>query len=90
MTCYANIGDAYMQLGNYKKAAEYYKKATASKVNDFSTPIFLMKNALAYEKAEDYASALKIYEQIEKEFPNAPESRDIEKYITKAQMNLKK
>jgi len=49
-----------------------------------------MKNALAYEKAEDYASALKIYEQIEKEFPNAPESRDIEKYITKAQMNLKK
>ena len=86
----ANIGDAYMQLGNYKKAAEYYKKATASKVNDFSTPIFLMKNALAYEKAEDYASALKIYEQIEKEFPNAPESRDIEKYITKAQMNLKK
>ena len=39
----ANIGDAYMQLGEYKKAAEYYKKAAASKVNDFSTPMFLMK-----------------------------------------------
>lgn len=86
----ANIGDAYMQMGDYKKAAEHYKKAAASKINDFSTPLFLMKNALAYEKANDYASALKVYEQIEKEFPASPEARDIEKYITKAQMNLKK
>lgn len=86
----ANLGDAYMQLGEYQKAASYYQKAASSKINDFSTPMFLMKNALAYEKAGDYASALKIYEQIEKEFPNTPEARDIEKYITKAQMNLKK
>lgn len=86
----ANIGDAYMQLGEYKKAADYYQKAASSKVNDFSTPIFLMKNALAYEKAGDYASALKVYERVEKEFPNTPEARDIEKYIVKAQMNLKK
>lgn len=86
----ANLGDAYMQLGEYQKAAGYYQKATSSKINDFSTPMFLMKNALAYEKAGDYASALKIYEQIEKEHPNTPEARDIEKYITKAQMNLKK
>lgn len=86
----ANIGDAYMQLGEYKKAADYYQKAASSKINDFSTPIFLMKNALAYEKAGDYAAALKIYERVEKEFPNSPEARDIEKYIVKAQMNLKK
>lgn len=86
----ANIGDAYMQLGDYKKAAEYYKKASASKINNFTTPLFLMKNASAYEKAGDYASALKIYEQIEKEFPNTPEARDVEKYIARAQMNLKK
>lgn len=86
----ANIGDAYMQLGQFQKAAGQYKKAADSKVNDFSTPIFLMKNALAYEKANDYAAALKIYQQIEKDFPNTPEARDIEKYITRAQMNLKK
>lgn len=85
----ANIGDAYMQLGDYKKAAEHYKKAAASKVNDFSTPIFLMKNALAYEKANDYAAALKVYEEIEKQFPASPEARDIEKYITRAQAKLK-
>ena len=86
----ANIGDAYMQLNDYKKAAEYYAKAASSKVNDFSTPIFLMKNALAYEKANDYASALKVYERIEKEFPNSSEARNIEKYITRVKTNLKK
>ena len=86
----ANIGDAYMQLGEYKKAAEYYKKAAASKVNDFSTPMFLMKNGLALEKAGDYSAALKGYEQIEKDFPSSTEARDIEKYIERAQLNLKK
>ena len=86
----ANIGDAYMQLGEYKKAAEHYKKAAASKVNDFSTPMFLMKNGLALEKAGDYNAALKSYEQIEKDFPSSTEARDIEKYIERAQLNLKK
>ncbi len=85
----ANIGDAYMQLGEYKKAADYYKKAAASKQNDFSTPIFLMKNALALEKDNNYSEALKIYQQIEKEYPASPESRDIEKYIERAQLKLK-
>lgn len=86
----SNIGDAYMQLGDYKKAANYYKKAAGSKANDFSTPIFLMKNAMALEKANDYAGALKVYEQIEKDFPSSPEARDIEKYIERAQLKIKK
>lgn len=86
----ANIGDAYMQLKDYQKAAGYYSKAASSKLNDFSTPVFLMKNALAYEKANDYSAALKIYERIENEFPNSPEARNIEKYIVRAETNLKK
>lgn len=86
----ANIGDAYMQLGDYAKAAEQYKKAAASKANDFSTPIFLMKNGMALEKAGDYKGALKSYEQIEKDFPTSAEARDIEKYIERAKLNLNK
>ena len=86
----ANIGDAYMQLGEYRKAAENYKKAAASKTNDFSTPTFLMKNGLALEKSNDYSGALKVYEQIEQEYPASPEGRDIEKYIERAQLKLKK
>lgn len=82
----ANIGDAYMQMGDYKKAAEFYKKAAASKTNEFSTPMFLMKNALALEKAEDYKGALKVYEKIDQEYPSSPEGREIEKYIERAQL----
>ena len=82
----ANIGDAYMQMGNYAKAAEFYNKAAASKLNDFSTPVFLMKNALALEKSSNYAGALKIYEKINQEFPASPEGRDIEKYIERAKL----
>lgn len=86
----ANIGDAYMQLGDYKKAAEHYQKAAAAKTNEFSTPIFLMKSGMASEKAGDYRNALKSYEQLEREYPNSPEARDIEKYIERSQLQIKK
>ena len=85
----ANIGDAYMQLGNYKKAAEYYQKASSSKTNDFSTPVFLMKEGIALEKANNYKEAVRVYEKIEKEYPTSVEARDIEKYIERAKLKNK-
>ena len=85
----ANIGDAYMQLGEYKKAAGYYQKAGSDNTNMLTTPSILMKAGLAFEKANDYKNALAMYEKIEKEFPASLESRDIEKYITRAQSNVK-
>lgn len=86
----ANIGDAYMQLGDYKNAVSHYQKAAGSKANEFSTPIFLMKAGMALEKSGDYAGALKNYERINREYPNSPEARDIEKYIERVELNLKK
>ncbi len=85
----SNIGDAYMQLGEYKKAAGYYQKAGSDNTNMLTTPSILMKAGLAFEKANDYKNALAMYEKIEKEFPASLESRDIEKYITRAQLNVK-
>lgn len=85
----ANIGDAYMQLGDFKQAANYYKKAVTNNTNDLTAPIILMKAGLAYEKANDYKTALSMYEKLEKEFPTSLEARDIEKYITRARRNIK-
>ncbi|MDR1273129.1 MAG: tetratricopeptide repeat protein, partial [Odoribacteraceae bacterium] len=65
----ANIGDAYMELGDFKQAAAYYRQATAGNKNEFTAPILLMKAGLAYEKSDDYKSALAMYEKLEKEFP---------------------
>ena len=85
----ANIGDAYMQLGNFQKAADYYEKAVNSNTNMLTTPIILMKAGLAFEQAKDYKSALKMYEKVEKEFATSMEAKDIEKYIARAQTNIK-
>ena len=85
----ANIGDAYMQLGEYKKAAGYYQKASSDNTNLLTTPSILMKAGLAYEKAKDYKNALAMYEKLEKEYPASMEAREIEKYITRAQLNMK-
>lgn len=86
----SNIGDAYMQLGNYAEAAKYYKKAAASNANDFSTPLFLFKSGMALEKATDYKGAIESYKQIEQEFPASAEAREIEKYIERAELSAKK
>ncbi|MFA6662437.1 MAG: tetratricopeptide repeat protein [Bacilli bacterium] len=86
---YSNTGDAYMQLKDYKNAASYYNKASSNNVNNFTTPIVLMKNALALEKLNDYKGALKIYNKIDVDYPDTMEARNIEKYITRAKLNIK-
>ena len=78
-----------MQLGDYKKAADYYKKAANEDTNELTAPIILMKAGLAFEKANDYKSALTMYERIEKEFTSSMEFRDIEKYITRTKEKIK-
>ena len=85
----ANLGDAYMQLGDFKKASSYYQKATTGTTNMVTTPVIMMKAGLAFEKANDYNSALNMYERLEKEFPASYEARDIEKYITRAKLHMK-
>lgn len=85
----SNIGDAYMQLGNFKKAGDYYKKAGDENPNTLTTPMILMKAGLAFEKANDYKNALAMYEKVEKEFPTSLEARDIEKYTARAQAHVK-
>ena len=85
----SNIGDAYMQMGEYAKAASYYAKAANGNTNIMTTPMILMKAGEAYEKANDFKSALGVYERIEKEYPQSMEARFIEKYITRAKLSMK-
>ena len=78
------IGDAYSELGKTDDAIEQYIKASETNKNDFTTPVFLMKAAALYESQSKYAEALKIYEQLKTDFPEAREGRDVEKYISRA------
>lgn len=82
------LGDANLELGNDKEAISDYLKAAKMSDNAFTSPIFLMKAAQVYEKINDYAGALKVYEQIKKDFPNSTEGNQIDKYIERAKLKI--
>ncbi|MDP4291249.1 MAG: tetratricopeptide repeat protein [Bacteroidota bacterium] len=77
------IGDAYMELNQPEKAANEYKKAADLRDNKFTTTIFLMKAAFAYEETKDLDKALDIYQTIKTKYPNSTEAQDVDKYIAK-------
>lgn len=77
---YALIGDAYMELGNYSDAANYYKKAAEYNSNKFFTPQYLMDAALAYEKMGDYNAAKAAYDRIMNEYIDSNEYQSAQKH----------
>lgn len=77
-------GDCHMELGDTEKAIKYYLNAAERNSNDLTSPQFLMKAGWAYESLGDYTKAADVYERIKKEHPLSQESRDIDKYISRA------
>ena len=77
---YALIGDAYMELGNFSDAANFYTKAADYKSNDSFTPAYLMKAALAYERLNDYASAIASYNRVIDNYIDANEYQEARKH----------
>jgi|ERR1019366_1834056 tetratricopeptide (TPR) repeat protein len=78
------IGDANMELGKIDEAITFYLKAAEQNTNNFTTPIFLKKAAMANEDKGNYADAIKLYERIKNEFPETIEGNEMEKYIGRA------
>ena len=54
------------------------------KIKDtFNAPIFLMKAGIAYEELGKYKEALEVYKNIQTNFSESREGRNIEKYIAR-------
>ena len=79
-----SIGDAYLELDDKDKALSYYKKAANNDGNSFTTPRYLMKQALILEYNNEYDGALEIYLNIQENFNESRESQNIDKYIYRA------
>lgn len=79
------IGDAYMELGEIKKAASFYMDAANDNKNDFTSPIYLMKAAAAYEEMGNYKKASGIYKNIKNNYPDTKEGLEVGKYLARAQ-----
>lgn len=82
-------GDALMELNKADEAIDMYVKAAGKNENTFTTPMFLMKAALAYEDKGNYEKALEAYQKIRTEYFSSNEGREAEKYIARAELKLK-
>ena len=85
-----SIGDAFMELDQPKEALEYYERAVSGESNEFVVPFYLKKAAVVAEELGDYAKALKFYKRIKKDFSDAQEATDIDKFIAHAETKMNK
>ena len=76
----ALIGDANVEMENFEEAVSYYNKAASYNPNEYTTPMYLIKAALVYEKMEDYESALNCYNAIVDKYVNASEYQAARKH----------
>jgi len=79
------IGDAYMELGDTDNALSYYEDAASYTDNEFTTPRYMLKQAMIHESNSDYADALALYKGIEADYKSSREGNGIEKYIARAE-----
>ncbi len=84
------IGDSYTELGEFDQAAKFYKKAAdkLDKSKNRLTPIFLVKYGRVNEELKNWEEALSAYEKVKKDYADIEEGRSIDKFITRAKMNL--
>lgn len=68
------IGDAFNQLGQKEEALKYYEEAFAMKVNDVTTPRFLLKAGVTALGLGKKAEALNYFTRITEEFTASPEA----------------
>lgn len=86
-------GDCYVNLKQYDKALECYKKAISkSDKNPQITPRVLLKEANIYDEQKKYEKALECYEQIKLDYPTFQigSGLDLDAYIARENSRLGK
>lgn len=82
------IGDAFVQLDQKEEALEYYEKAFKANVNDFTTPLYLMKAARVAIDLGQNNKALGYLKRINAEFSSSTEATQAEVLIGKVEASL--
>lgn len=80
------LGDAYIELDDIAMGISKYIDAAELGDNEFTTPLFLLKAGEMYEMNGQYAEALGLYEQIQRDYPNSFEGLSIDRYIAKVKV----
>lgn len=80
---YSLLGDAYMEKQALGDAITQYRKAADYKPNEFFSPTYLSKLALAQELNKDLDGAIKTYKEIVEKYDKSGEVAVAEKMIAK-------
>ena len=78
------LGDAYVQMEDYAKAAKAFT-AAAKSGNELIAPMSLKKLGFVQMELGNNAAAKKAFETIKSDYPTSTEAQDIEKYIAIAE-----
>ena len=70
----------------FDDAINFWTKAAFNSENNFTTPIYLKRAAIALEEDGNIDRALEYYSTIQKDYSESDEARDIDKFITRAQL----
>lgn len=82
------IGDAMLELGNNEGALKQYKKAYSESPNELTTPVYKMKAAKLHESMNEFDKALKLYEEIKKDYPESTEGTAADRYIARVKIKI--
>jgi len=74
------LGDAYVQMEDYAKAAKAFT-AAAKSGNELIAPMSLKKLGFVQMELGNNAAAKKAFETIKNDYPASAEAQDIDKYI---------
>jgi tetratricopeptide (TPR) repeat protein len=82
------IGDAMLELGEKEDALKQYKKAYSETENELTTPVYKMKAAKLLESMDKFEEALKLLEEIKKDYPQSAEGTTVDKYIARIKIKI--
>ncbi|MDE6484788.1 MAG: tetratricopeptide repeat protein [Duncaniella sp.] len=85
------MGDCYVNLEQYEKALDCFKKAVKiSDNNPHYTPAFMIKEATVYRHLKNYKAEAEVYSEILKKYPQYGQENgiDIKKYLKRAEASV--
>ncbi|HEY0298204.1 MAG TPA: tetratricopeptide repeat protein [Arachidicoccus sp.] len=77
------MGDAYMDAGQADKGIEMYKKAAANEKDNFTSPLYLFRAAVATEQKGNVEDAKKLYQEVKDKYPQTMQGSQAEKYLAR-------
>ncbi|WP_299818507.1 tetratricopeptide repeat protein [uncultured Pontibacter sp.] len=82
---YSLTGDALLEQGKSKEAADMYMKAANHNANEYFSPQYLMKAGIAYESDNNFSAAAQAYDKIITDFAASTEVAEAKKYKARAE-----